>query len=105
MIDRLLAMLAARGLSVVLSDKPGELRLVGPATERTPAIMDALREFKPQLLERLVNPPLISNGELMRRSDVNVAKPVEALYVHASSDPAAVGGKWVGNVWHPPIKS
>ena len=57
LLDRFLRTLAARGLTVRAGDKPGELRLVGPAAERTPDVMDALRKFKPDLLARFAPTP------------------------------------------------
>lgn len=50
--DRLIRQLDARGLKVLPGGKPGELLLAGPAVERTPEVMAALKEFKPLLLER-----------------------------------------------------
>ena len=52
MCDRLLRQLAERGLRVEAGGEPGQLRLVGRTSEATPAVMDALRQFKPELLVR-----------------------------------------------------
>jgi hypothetical protein len=51
MVHRLLAQLKARGLEVLPGNEPGQLMLRGPVEERTPEVMDALKKFKPQLLE------------------------------------------------------
>lgn len=51
-MDRLLAALKAVGLAVAAGDRPGELRLVGPAAARTPELMAGLKLFKPDLLAR-----------------------------------------------------
>lgn len=53
MLDRLLANLKKLGLTIEASDKPGELLLRGPNNAKTPAVLDTLRAFKPQLLARL----------------------------------------------------
>lgn len=52
MIDRLLRQLKNRGLEVRPGRGPGQLLLAGPAAEKTPEIMAAVKAFKPQLLER-----------------------------------------------------
>lgn len=51
-VDRLLAQLDARGLSVHPGREPGRLILRGPDAEKTPDLMQALAAFKPLLLER-----------------------------------------------------
>jgi hypothetical protein len=51
MVHRLLAQLKSRGLEVLPGNEPGQLMLRGPVEERTPEVMDALKKFKPQLLE------------------------------------------------------
>lgn len=51
-LDRLLKQLEARGLSVGPGSEPGQLLLSGPTDEKTPAVMDAVKAFKPQLLDR-----------------------------------------------------
>lgn len=55
-VDRLLAQMHARGLSVVPGSEPGQLILRGPKEEQTPAVMAALKAFKPQLLELFGRP-------------------------------------------------
>jgi hypothetical protein len=50
-LERLVRQLDARGLSVKAGAEPGQLLLCGPAAEKTPAVLDALKAFKPQLLE------------------------------------------------------
>ena len=90
--EGLLANLHGVGLSVVLGDKPGELKLVGPAAGRSAALMAALRQFKPELLRELQRP----TPEPVPEIEVG-----DVLYVLDSTDPAAIGGKWVGQVFHP----
>ena len=51
MVARLVRQLESRGLSIAVGKEPGQLLLLGPAAEKTKDIMDALRAFKPQLLE------------------------------------------------------
>jgi hypothetical protein len=62
MIDRLLGQLRQRGLEVAAGEKPGELVLRGPAKERTPELMKALKAFRPQLLARFGKTETV-NGE------------------------------------------
>ncbi|WP_439631406.1 hypothetical protein [Gemmata sp.] len=52
MLDRLLRQLEQRGLRVVPGAAPGEVRVRGPEHEVTPAVLDALKAFKPQIVER-----------------------------------------------------
>lgn len=52
MLDRLLDNLNRVGLTVTAGERPGELLLHGPNEAKTPAVMEALKAFKPQLLER-----------------------------------------------------
>jgi hypothetical protein len=52
MVERLLQQLQSRGLEVLPSDQPDTLILHGPASERTPEVMLALKKFKPELLQR-----------------------------------------------------
>lgn len=63
LLDRLLAQLKERGLSVGPGDNPGELKLHGPRTEVTTEIMRALKAFKPQLLKQFVGQPPEANPE------------------------------------------
>lgn len=54
--DRLLSYLDECGLSVVLADPPhppGTLVLRGPKHEKTPAVLEAVKKFKPELVRRL----------------------------------------------------
>lgn len=55
--ERLLATLAARGLSVRRGAEPNQLILSGPDAEKTDDVKAAIREFKPELLEYLAVPP------------------------------------------------
>lgn len=62
LLNRLLEQLEKRGLSVKPGAEPGQLFLAGPAAEKTPEIMAAVKAFKPQLLEKFgrkepVKPP------------------------------------------------
>lgn len=50
--DRLLDQLKQRGLSVQPGAAPDQLLLCGPAQEKTPEVVKAVKAFKPQLLER-----------------------------------------------------
>jgi hypothetical protein len=52
MVDGLLEQLRLRGLAVAYRDEH-TLALVGPAAERTPEVMAAVKAFKPDLLARL----------------------------------------------------
>lgn len=52
LLDRLLKQLDQRGLKVLAGTRPDELLLSGPAAEKTPDIVKAVKAFKPQLLER-----------------------------------------------------
>jgi hypothetical protein len=51
MLNRLMTQLKERGLEVVAGKEPGSLALRGPANEKTGDIINALKLFKPQLLE------------------------------------------------------
>jgi len=64
-VDRLLLQLEQRGLRVLPGAEPGQLVLSGPREEKTPAVLDAVRAFKPQLLERVATPrePADPEGE------------------------------------------
>lgn len=52
MVDRLIAQLGNRGLTIKAGEKPGELLLSGPSKEKTPEVMAALKRFKPELVKR-----------------------------------------------------
>lgn len=52
MIDRLIDQLRHRGLTIKPGHEPGQLLLTGPAAEKTPEVLAAVKAFKPQLLER-----------------------------------------------------
>jgi hypothetical protein len=71
MLDRFIDQLSQRGLEVKPGTEPGQLLLAGPAEERTPEVMAALKAFKPQLLERYARPD--PTGEA--RDDAVAADP------------------------------
>jgi hypothetical protein len=52
-VERLLSRLKQRGLEVKRGNEPGQLLLSGPAEEKTQAVMDAVKAYKPLLLDRL----------------------------------------------------
>lgn len=52
-VDRLLETLRARGLRILPGNEPGQLLLNGPAAEKTPEVIEAVKAYKPQLLERI----------------------------------------------------
>lgn len=54
-VERLVDTLKARGLRVIPGREPGQLLLNGPDAEKTPAIIEAVKAFKPQLLERVMS--------------------------------------------------
>lgn len=63
MFTRFLKQLESRGLDVRPGNAPGELLLYGPAAEKTPEVMKALKAFKPDLLAFLRpcdNPPQVT---------------------------------------------
>jgi hypothetical protein len=51
LVKRLVRQLEERGLSVGPGPAPGQLVLLGPAKEKTPEVMAAVKAFKPELLE------------------------------------------------------
>lgn len=51
LVARLLKQLEQRGLSVEPGPEPGVLLLCGPAAEKTPDIVKAVKAFKPELLK------------------------------------------------------
>jgi hypothetical protein len=53
MIDGLMKQLELRGLRVEYRPDTDGLALIGPAAERTPQVMAALKAFRPQILDRL----------------------------------------------------
>jgi hypothetical protein len=53
LFDRLTQQLKQRGLSVAPGRKPGELLLHGPAAEKTPDVVKAVKTFKAEFIERL----------------------------------------------------
>jgi hypothetical protein len=57
-VDRLLKTLEARGLGVAAGPEPGTLVLTGPKGEKTPAVLEAVKAFKPQLVERFPAKPV-----------------------------------------------
>lgn len=57
MVDRLLAQLDARGLTVSPGAEPGQLVLGGPAAAKTPEVLAAVKAFKAELLRRVGRPP------------------------------------------------
>ncbi len=52
LVQRLIDQLKQRGLSIEPGNEPDQLLLCGPAAEKTPEIVKAVKAFKPQLLER-----------------------------------------------------
>lgn len=52
LLHRLLDQLERRGLSIKPGKEPGQLLLSGPAQEKTPEILSAVKAFKAQLLEK-----------------------------------------------------
>ena len=52
LVDRLLEQLSARGINVVYVDD-ANLKLTGNTKQATPALMSAVKEFKPELLVAL----------------------------------------------------
>lgn len=52
MIERLVHQLRQRGLTVHPGAEPGQLVLRGPAAEKTPEVVRAVKAFKKELLER-----------------------------------------------------
>lgn len=73
MVHRLLAQLKARGLEVKPGKDPGQLLLSGPVEERTPEVMEALKKFKPQLLELFAPQPAPREPE--QAAPVPVSEP------------------------------
>jgi len=51
-IDRLVKTIEARGLAIKPGEQPDTLVLQGPAEEKTPEVLEALKAFKPELLRR-----------------------------------------------------
>lgn len=51
LFTRLVSQLEGRGLSVKPGKEPGQLVLSGPAAEKTPEVLAAVKAFKPQFLE------------------------------------------------------
>lgn len=50
-VERLVKTLTYRGLRILPGSEPGQLLLNGPAAEKTPQVLEAVKAFKPQLLE------------------------------------------------------
>lgn len=63
LLARLLEQLKARGLSVAPGDEPGVMVLRGPNEEKTQQIIDAVKAFKPELLEMFNGIPLPPKSE------------------------------------------
>lgn len=51
-LDRLLRNLEMRGLTIEKGDEPEQLILKGPANEKTPEVIEAVKAFKPLLLKK-----------------------------------------------------
>lgn len=51
MVQRLIEQLKRRGLSIEFGNKDNVLLLCGPAKEKTPEVLDAVKKFKPELLK------------------------------------------------------
>lgn len=58
LLHRLLDQLERRGISIKPGKEPGQLLLSGPAQEKTPEILSAVKAFKAQLLEKFNPQPL-----------------------------------------------
>lgn len=57
-IDRLIATVEGLGLRIRAGSQPGELMLSGDKNEITPDLMELLKLYKPQLLERYGSKPV-----------------------------------------------
>lgn len=57
MVHRLLEQLRQRGLHIEFGNKDNVLLLCGPAAEKTPEVIDAVKKFKPELLKLYAPPP------------------------------------------------
>ncbi len=60
LVDRFLRQIDGRGLSIQGprdADPDDRLYLIGPAAEKTPEVMAALKAFKPELLKRFGRKP------------------------------------------------
>ena len=77
MLTRLLANLARLGLSVEPSDTPGTLVLLGPSAAKTPAVMAALKAFKPDLLNLVASkrPNPVTNPDAFERWAIDQGDP------------------------------
>jgi hypothetical protein len=77
LVRRMLTQLENRGLWIEAGAEPGSLSLCGPAKEKTPEVMGALKRFKKELLE-IYNP---------------APKPPEPEYT-PTAEPVAVAVEW-----------
>lgn len=69
LVDRFMRQLNGRGLSIQGprdGDPDDRLYLIGPAAEKTPDVMAALKQFKPDLVKRYGRKRLEESAELMR---------------------------------------
>ncbi len=51
MVNRLIEQLKQRGLSIEFGNEKNVLLLCGPASEKTPEVLNAVKRFKPELLK------------------------------------------------------
>lgn len=79
MVHRLIDQLKQRGLHIAPGTAPGQLLLCGPAAEKTPEVLDAVKKFKPALLKIYAPPPEeydhCEPDEAQRGADVPTAEP------------------------------
>lgn len=91
LLTRLLDQLKQRGLSVVAGKEPGVLLLSGPNGEKTQQVVDALKAFKPELLEMFKSPQEPEPEPLPVAEPAAEPKPAAQLICHVcgrdASDP------------------
>lgn len=96
LLDRLLKQLEARGLQIGRGEQPGELVITGPDAELTPTVMEALKTFKPQLVERFRDAPVKTVEQPEPRPVEQPAKPT------ASGKCGMCKGRGFIHDWHAP---
>lgn len=67
-IDRFMKTIHARGLTIKPGREPGQLLLSGPDKEKTADVIEAVKVFKPLLLERIKQVPREPETEAERRA-------------------------------------